>query len=58
MGSVYSIPKLCERETIEIQRVLRASNAENMARRRVQDEIERRQMQIKHCGRDLRLVAQ
>ncbi|WP_088505789.1 hypothetical protein [Burkholderia ubonensis] len=58
MGTVYSIPKLSELETTEIQRVLRASNAESMARRRAQDEIERRQLQIERCGRDLQLVVQ
>ncbi|WP_095413146.1 hypothetical protein [Burkholderia ubonensis] len=58
MGIVYSIPNLFEREASEIQRALRASNAESMARRREQDEAERKGKQITHSGRDLRIVVQ
>lgn len=57
MAYIYRIPNREVAEAQEIRRLIRASNAESIARRREQDEPER-QAQIAHCGRDLRLVAQ
>lgn len=37
MAIVYSIPNQQEAETLAIRRVIRASNEENMARRRASD---------------------
>ncbi|MBR8405505.1 hypothetical protein [Burkholderia cenocepacia] len=41
MAIVYSIPNQQEAEALAIRRVIRASNAESMARRRARDEAER-----------------
>ncbi len=42
MAIVYSIPNQQEAETLAIRRVIRASNAEHIARRRACDEAEQR----------------
>ncbi|WP_080484081.1 hypothetical protein [Burkholderia cenocepacia] len=41
MALVYSIPNQRDAEAVAIRRVIRASNAEQMARRRASDEAER-----------------
>ncbi|MCR5893467.1 hypothetical protein E2P84_03845 [Burkholderia cepacia] len=49
MAIVYSIPNQQEAETLAIRRVIRASNAEQMARRRASDEAERQALAL-HCA--------
>ncbi|MDN7848418.1 hypothetical protein [Burkholderia seminalis] len=51
MAIVYSIPNQQEAETLAIRRVIRASNAEHIARRRASDEAERRAATLRQIER-------
>ncbi|WP_448165958.1 hypothetical protein [Burkholderia cepacia] len=51
MAIVYSIPNQKEAETLAIRRVIRASNAEHIARRRASDEAERRAATLRQIER-------
>ncbi|MDF3083647.1 hypothetical protein [Burkholderia sola] len=51
MATVYSIPNQIEAETLAIRRVIRASNAEHIARRRASDEAERRAATLRQIER-------
>ncbi|ACR28846.1 hypothetical protein [Burkholderia glumae] len=51
MATVYSIPNQQEAETLAIRRVIRASNAEHIARRRASDEAERRAATLRQIER-------
>ncbi|KGD57295.1 hypothetical protein DP49_3989 [Burkholderia pseudomallei] len=58
MPIVYSIPNQQEAETIAIRRVIRASNAEQMARRRASDavDVHRQRATFKRIERVLSIV--
>lgn len=56
MAIVYSIPNQLEAETLAIQRVIRASNAEQMARRRASDEVERQALTLRCVDRAFTIV--
>ncbi|WP_081087300.1 hypothetical protein [Burkholderia pseudomultivorans] len=51
MAIVYSIPNQQEAEMLAIRRVIRASNAENIARRRASDEAERQAAMLRQIER-------
>ncbi|AMU18855.1 hypothetical protein [Burkholderia cenocepacia] len=56
MAIVYSIPNQQEAETLAIRRVIRASNAEQMARRRASDEAERQALALRCADRAFAIV--
>ncbi|HGO6080644.1 TPA: hypothetical protein ACT5B2_004813 [Burkholderia cenocepacia] len=56
MAIVYSIPNQQEAETLAIRRVIRASNAEQMARRRASDEVERQALTLRCVDRVFAIV--
>ncbi|AXF23523.1 hypothetical protein CUJ89_24230 [Burkholderia pyrrocinia] len=56
MAIVYSIPNQKEAETLAIRRVIRASNAEHMARRRASDEAERQAVTLRRIERAFSVV--
>ncbi|MGN4063621.1 hypothetical protein ACS0Y7_03250 [Burkholderia gladioli] len=56
MAIVYSIPNQQEAETLAIRRVIRASNAEQMARRRASDEAERQALPLRCVDRAFAIV--
>lgn len=56
MALVYSIPNQCDAETLAIRRVIRASNAEHIARRRALDEAERQAATHRHVERAFTIV--
>jgi len=56
MAIVYSIPNQQEAETLAIRRVIRASNAEQMARRRASDEVERQALTLRCVDRAFAIV--
>ncbi|WP_176039497.1 hypothetical protein [Burkholderia stabilis] len=56
MAIVYSIPNQKEAETLAIRRVIRASNAEHIARRRASDEAERQTATLRQIERAFSIV--
>ncbi|MDN7430551.1 hypothetical protein [Burkholderia sp. AU45388] len=56
MAIIYSIPNKQEAETLAIRRVIRASNAEQMARRRASDEAERQALTLCRVERAFAVV--
>ncbi|RQU50811.1 hypothetical protein DF143_35655 [Burkholderia cenocepacia] len=56
MALVYSIPNQRDAEAIAIRRMIRASNAEQMARRRVSDEAERQALALRCADRAFAIV--
>ncbi|UKD15434.1 hypothetical protein L3V59_21030 [Burkholderia aenigmatica] len=56
MAIVYSIPNQEAAETLAIRRVIRASNAEHIARRRARDEAERQSAALRHVERAFTVV--
>ncbi|VWD11518.1 hypothetical protein [Burkholderia lata] len=56
MAIVYSIPNQRDAETLAIRRVIRASNAEHIARRRALDEAERLAAMLRHVERAFTIV--
>ncbi len=56
MTLVYSIPNQRDAEALAIQRVIRASNAEQMARRRALDEADRRAETLLQIERTFSIV--
>ncbi|WP_334018066.1 hypothetical protein [Burkholderia orbicola] len=56
MAIVYSIPNQQEAETLAIRRVIRASNTENIARRRASDEAERQAATLRQIERAFSVV--
>ncbi|VBB13905.1 MULTISPECIES: hypothetical protein [Burkholderia cepacia complex] len=56
MAIVYSIPNQQETEMLAIRRVIRASNAEHIARRRVSDEAERQAATLRQIERSISIV--
>ncbi|WP_175754535.1 hypothetical protein [Burkholderia ambifaria] len=56
MAIVYSIPNQQEAETLAIRRVIRASNAEHIARRRASDEAERQAATLRQIERAFSIV--
>ncbi|WP_175783721.1 hypothetical protein [Burkholderia ambifaria] len=56
MAIVYSIPNQQEAEMLAIRRVIRASNAEQMARRRASDEAERQALTLCRFDRAFAVV--
>ncbi|WP_137984748.1 hypothetical protein [Burkholderia pseudomallei] len=56
MAIVYSIPDQQEAETLAIRRVIRASNAEHIARRRASDEAERQAATLRQIERAFTIV--
>ncbi|QVN21755.1 hypothetical protein [Burkholderia pyrrocinia] len=56
MATVYSIPNHRDAETLAIRRVIRASNAEQMARRRATDEADRQAMTLRNVERAFAIV--
>ncbi|HDR8859334.1 TPA: hypothetical protein QDA74_002543 [Burkholderia territorii] len=56
MAIVYSIPNQQEAETLAIRRVIRASNAEHIARRRASDEAERQAATLRQIERAFSVV--
>ncbi|OMY79946.1 hypothetical protein AQ852_13545 [Burkholderia pseudomallei] len=56
MALVYSIPNQCDAEALAIRRVIRASNAEQMARRRARDEADRKAGALRQIERAFSVV--
>lgn len=56
MALVYSIPNQRDAEALAIRRVIRASNAEQMARRRASDEAERQALTLRRVDRAFAIV--
>lgn len=56
MAIVYSIPNQQEAETLAIRRVIRASNAEQIFRRRASDEAERQAATLRQIERTFSIV--
>ncbi|MGT0248050.1 hypothetical protein [Burkholderia pyrrocinia] len=56
MTLVYSIPNQRDAETLAIRRVIRASNTEQMARRRASDEADRQAATLRQIERAFSIV--
>ncbi|MFP3529488.1 hypothetical protein SB763_08725 [Burkholderia sp. SIMBA_042] len=56
MAIVYSIPNQQEAEMLAIRRVIRASNAEQILRRRASDEADRQTVTLRQIERAFSIV--